>query len=52
MINNENDQLMNNNIENELNQNDNQKKEEPLINTNDKKISQSTKYNTLGMIQK
>ena len=51
MINNENDQLMNNNIENELNQNDNQKKEEPLINTNDKKISQSTKYNTLGMIQ-
>ena len=51
IINNENDQLMNNNIENDLNENNNQKKEEPLINTNDKKISQSTKYNTLGMIQ-
>ena len=50
-INNEGGQLMNNNIENDLNENDNQKKEEPLINANDKKISQSTKYNTLGMIQ-
>ena len=51
IINNENAQLMNNNIENDLNENNNQKREEPLINTNDKKISQSTKYNTLGMIQ-
>ena len=51
IVNNENDQLMNNNIENDLNENNNQKREEPLINTNDKKISQSTKYNTLGMIQ-
>ena len=52
IINDEKVQLMNNNnIENELNENDNQKNEEPLINTNEKKISQSTKYNTLGMIQ-
>ena len=50
-INNEGGQLMNNNIENDLNENDNQKKEEPLIYANDKKISQSIKYNTLGMIQ-